>query len=93
MIWKAELVDNPPHYAGRIPGRVVGISSQGGYVDVLIDDGILRIFDVQFEGGKRTSVAKAIRSIRSILGLCISDLLSRIENLEQQIIQLKTGIE
>jgi methionyl-tRNA formyltransferase len=88
IIWKAEPVDTPPCYVGRVPGRVVGISKSGGYVDVLAGDGILRISRVQFEGEDSTSAAHVLRSVRSTLGLRTADLLERIQVLEEQVAKL-----
>lgn len=85
MIWKARPVDDAPCYVGRIPGRTVGISRQEGYVDVLTGDGILRILEVQAEGGEPLPAAEVIQSIRSTLGLRLTDLLSLIEELERQL--------
>lgn len=89
MVWQAQPVHNSPCYIGRIPGRVIGISKSEGYVDVLTGDGVLRIFEVQFEGSGRTAAANVIKSVRSTLGLRTSDLLNYIQTLEQQIARLK----
>lgn len=85
LVWKAEPVVRPPVYRGRIPGRVVGISKSDGYVDVLTGDGVLRLLEVQAEGGSRVAPAEIIRSLRGTLGLRTSQLLERIEALERQI--------
>ena len=84
-VWKADPLLDSPDYAGRIPGRVVSISSQEGHADVLTGDGVIRILEVQFEGEKTVPAAKVIKSIRDALGVRIPDLISRIENLEQLI--------
>jgi methionyl-tRNA formyltransferase len=89
LIWKARTVDNPPSYVGRIPGRVIGRSKMEGYIDVLTGNGVLRIFEVQFEGNEKTVAANIIKSAKSTLGLQMSDLLNRIQTLEQEIIRLK----
>lgn len=89
LVWRAIPVKNPPVYVGRIPGRVIGRSKAEGYVDVLTGDGVLRIFEVQFEGGERTVAAKVIKSVKSTLGLKMSALLDRIQILEKEIIRLK----
>jgi methionyl-tRNA formyltransferase len=89
MLWKAKPVNNPPAYKGRIPGRVVNISKSEECVDVLSGDGILRIYEVQLEGEDKTAAANVIKSIKSTLGLRISDLLNRIQILEQEITRLK----
>jgi len=88
LIWKAKPVENPSHYAGRIPGRVVAASKSEGYIDVLTGDGILRIFEVQLDDGDKTAAAEVIKSVRSTLGLRVSDLLDRVYALEQQIAKL-----
>jgi methionyl-tRNA formyltransferase len=83
LIWRAETVVDPPRYEGRVPGRVVSISRKSGSVDVLAGDGVLRLYDVQREGGERESAAHVIPSIRGTLGLRTSELLARIERLER----------
>lgn len=88
LVWQAQSVDNPPVYVGRIPGRVVGRSKSAGYVDVLTGDGLLRILEVQLFGEEKTAAANVIKSVKSTFGLQISDLLNRIQILEQQIIKL-----
>jgi methionyl-tRNA formyltransferase len=89
LIWKARPVDNPPVYIGRIPGRVIGRSKIEGSIDVLTGDGILRIFEVQSEGNEKMAAANIIKSVKSTLGLQVSDLMNRIQTLEQEIIRLK----
>ncbi len=89
LVWRAKPVDNPPTYVGRIPGRVISRSKTAGFVDVLTGDGVLRIFEVQFEGEEKTAAANIIKSVKSTLGLRISDLLNRIQILETQITKLQ----
>ena len=89
MVWKAKPLNEPPCYVGRIPGRVIGISKSEGYVDVLTGDGVMRIFEVQFEENERTAAANVIKSVRSTLGLRMSDLLNHIQTLEQEIGRLR----
>ena len=88
MVWKARPVDNPPYYAGRIPGRIIRTSRTEGYVEVLTGDGILRILEVQFQGESPTAAANVIKSVRETLGLRTADLLERIQSLEQQMAKL-----
>jgi len=88
IIWNAKHLDNPPRYVGRIPGRVISISRSEGYVDVLAGNGIVRVFEVQFEGEDRTKAATVITSVRSTLGLQVVDLLERIQELEHQVARL-----
>jgi methionyl-tRNA formyltransferase len=89
LVWKACPIQHPPTYVGRIPGRVVGRSTTAGTVDVLTGDGVLRLFEVQVEGQERMTAAIAIKSIKSTLGLRKSDLLNRIQTLEQELLRLK----
>ncbi|WP_026733399.1 methionyl-tRNA formyltransferase [Fischerella sp. PCC 9605] len=89
VIWQAKPVSNSPSYVGRIPGRVVGRSKSAGYVDVLTGDGVLRILEVQLEGSEKTAAANVIKSTKSTLGLQMSELLNRIQILEQEIARLK----
>jgi methionyl-tRNA formyltransferase len=89
LIWQAKPVDNPPNYVGRIPGRIIGRSKSEGYVDVLTGDGVLRILEVQWEGEEKTAPANVIKSVKTTLGLRMSDLLNRIQILEEQITKEK----
>jgi methionyl-tRNA formyltransferase len=56
---------------------------------VLTGDGVLRIFEVQIEGEEKTSAATVIKSVKSTLGLSKSDLLKRIQTLEQHLMKLQ----
>lgn len=85
LVWRAEPVQDPPRYSGRIPGRVVAISRSEGHVDVLTGDGILRLLEVQYEGQDRVSAATMLRSVKSTLGLRSADLVARIRTLEQRL--------
>ncbi|MFH7024941.1 MAG: methionyl-tRNA formyltransferase [Heteroscytonema crispum UTEX LB 1556] len=89
LVWQAKPVDNPPNYIGRIPGRIIGRSKSAGYVDVLTDDGVLRILEVQLPGEEKTAAANVIKSVKSTLGLRMSELLNRIQTLEKQITKLQ----
>lgn len=89
LIWRATPLHPAPTYVGRIPGRVMGRSKAEGFVDVLTGDGILRILEVQFEGEARTAAANVIKSVKSTLGLKMSDLLGRIQTLEQELVRFK----
>ena len=83
-IWESELINNPPFYKGRIPGRVVNISNSKGFVDVLSGDSILRINTVQLEGQDKAPAPLVIKSLKVSLGLKISDLLVYIRVLENK---------
>jgi methionyl-tRNA formyltransferase len=85
-ILRASPLHDARHYAGRIPGRVVGRSKAHGYVDVLTGDGVLRVHEVIVgENGKVIPASTAITSTRQTLGLRSSDLLMRIEELERRL--------
>jgi len=88
-VWRANVVADPPRYVGRVPGRVVNVSRAGGWVDVLTGDGVLRLLEVQIDGGERTVAANVIRSVKATLGLRTADLLRRIEQLEKQVSSLR----
>ena len=82
----ASPVRDGRRYVGRIPGRVVGRSRVGRYVDVLTGDGILRVHKVIVdEDGETIPASAVITSTRQTLGLRSSDLLMRIEELERQL--------
>jgi methionyl-tRNA formyltransferase len=85
VIWQAAPLDAPRRWAGRVPGRVVARSAAEGWVDVLTADGVLRLLEVQVDGGERTAAANVIRSVKATLGLRTADLLRRIEQLERQV--------
>ena len=89
VVWKAEIVENPPRFVGHVPGRVVVVSRPGGFVDVLAGEGVLRIREVQFPGEKPKRASEVLTSVRGTLGLRASDLLSRIERLEKLLIESK----
>jgi methionyl-tRNA formyltransferase len=76
FIWKAEIVPHPPAYVGRVPGRIVALSMEEGWVDVLTGDGILRIVEVQREGEAPVPASRLITKLRSTLGLHPQELLS-----------------
>jgi hypothetical protein len=89
-VWRAKPVPDAPRYDGRIPGRVVGMSRADGTLDVLTGDGVMRLLEVQLDGGERTAAANVVRSVKSTLGLSKADLLRRIEQLEKQLASLRT---
>jgi methionyl-tRNA formyltransferase len=95
VIWRGSVVEAPPVFSGRVPGRVVRVSAKDGHVDVLTGDGILRLIEVEIEAGRRVPAASVLRSVRATLGLRSGDLLSRIDALEREIAllreQLMTG--
>jgi hypothetical protein len=67
---------------------VVKVAKEEGYVEVLTGDGILRLWEVQVEGEKRTMAANVIRSVRSTLGLSVTDIWERLRALEEQVASL-----
>jgi methionyl-tRNA formyltransferase len=89
-IARASPLSDPPTYAGRVPGRIVGRSSTEGWVDVLTGDGVLRVFSVVTSAcSDPCGAASVIRSTRETLGLSPLDLLRRITALEERIAVLE----
>jgi len=84
FVWKAEIVEHPPRYVGRVPGRVVRLDPQFGTVDVLTGDGILRVSEVSYDSNT-TRATNVVRSVRDTLGVDISSLMARVEKLEQMV--------
>jgi methionyl-tRNA formyltransferase len=90
-IIRAEPVQNAPHYAGRVPGRVVGRSAARGYVDVLSGDGILRIHEVVPDDSVVRPASAVITSTQQTLGLQAGDLFEQIDALSRQLNQFMAG--
>ena len=88
VITRASPLADAPRYAGRVPGRVVGRSRQGGHVDVLTGDGVLRIHEVMTGDSTVGPASALIGSTRQTLGLRGADLLARIEVLESYLSRL-----
>lgn len=83
----AEPVADPVRWAGRVPGRVVARAAGG--VDVLTGDGVLRLRDVQPDGGPAVPARTAIRSVKATLGLRPTDLLDRLAAAERELAVLR----
>jgi methionyl-tRNA formyltransferase len=90
VVWRAEAIEAPPAFVGRIPGRVIEVNKQYGTIDVLTRDGVLRIFEVDYDGRGTIAAAQVVTSVRVALGLRQSDLLARIEALEAQVASLSS---
>lgn len=58
-LWRANPLSN---YIGEPPGTIIRIDSTG--IDVVTGDGVLRIQEMQFPGGKRLPVADILNSKR-----------------------------
>jgi methionyl-tRNA formyltransferase len=91
MIWQAVPVDPAPRYVGRIPGRVVAVSKTSGEIQVITGDGVLRVIEVEVPGQEKTPAANIVRSVRAALGVRTSDLLARIQALEEIVAAQKTS--
>lgn len=84
IVVSAEEVPNPPVYRGRIPGRVIRfVPSQGA--EVLTGDGILRLISVSTDGHTIMPAGDVIRSVKTGLGLTVSDLEQRVLELERRL--------
>ena len=89
ILWKARPLERPLHYIGRLPGRVVRVSKEEGFIDVLTGDGILRVFEVQGEENSKKNASEEITSVRVRLGLNVGELLEQMEALKQEIEKFK----
>lgn len=81
-VWAAKPAPKGPKYIGRIPGRVVGVSASEGHIDVLTGDGILRITEVQEEGGESRPASQVIKSVKVSLGVSIPILWDEVQRLK-----------
>lgn len=82
---EAEPALGAPRYEGRVPGRVVRVARDAGWVDVLTGDGVLRLHRVRLADGAPVPAATVIRSVKATLGLRSVDLLREVLDLRRQI--------
>ncbi|MBI3881571.1 MAG: methionyl-tRNA formyltransferase [Verrucomicrobia bacterium] len=75
FVWRTRMIERAPRYVGRVPGRIVGVSATEGHVDVLAGDGVLRLSEVQLDGGPRMAAANVLKSVRGTLGVRGADLI------------------
>jgi UDP-4-amino-4-deoxy-L-arabinose formyltransferase/UDP-glucuronic acid dehydrogenase (UDP-4-keto-hexauronic acid decarboxylating) len=84
-IWRAHAMGLPYSWHGS-PGQVV--SCEGGAIDVLCADGVLRVSELEIEGQGRGEAGRFIRSTRARFGLDVSAeiaaLRRRLEALESR---------
>lgn len=66
-VWKASMIDHPPNYVGRIPGKVISIR-EDGTIWVLTEDGILQVELVDINQHQKIRPAVYIKSVRQTLG-------------------------
>ena len=90
-IQRALPLADPPRYEGRVPGRVVNLSKAQGFVDVLTGDGVLRLLQVRPDGEAAKPASELITSVRTTLGLRVTDLLARLGELERRLARLERG--
>jgi len=91
MVWQAAPLDPAPCFVGRVPGRVVAVSKTDGEIQVITGDGVLRVIEVEVPGQEKTPAANIVRSVRAALGVRTSDLLARIQALEEIVAAQKTS--
>ena len=65
-VWKAQPVDRPPRYVGRVPGRVVAVE-RGVGTTVLTGDGAIVLVEVEIDG-EVTDAPTILRSPGQTLG-------------------------
>jgi methionyl-tRNA formyltransferase len=75
------LLEEAPLYLGRIPGRIVKVEKEDGFVDVLTGDGMLRIYEVEWQG-KLLPAAEVITSVKERLGIDIFQLQEQVRELQ-----------
>ncbi|MGZ4633363.1 MAG: methionyl-tRNA formyltransferase, partial [Actinomycetes bacterium] len=84
-VLRASPAPDPPRYEGRVPGRVVQVGRDAGWVDVLTGDGVLRLEELCEDGGTPVPAAAVVRSVKATLGLRVPDLVRRVHELERQL--------
>ncbi len=83
----AEPAPAPSRWDGRVPGRVVAVSRDGGWIDVLTGDGVLRLHQVRRDqlvpgrGVGSVAASSVVRSVHATLGLSVGDLVARLRAL------------
>jgi methionyl-tRNA formyltransferase len=92
-VWKASPVQNAAAYAGRSPGRVIAVNREAGSVDVLTGDGILRLVEVAWNGSPPKAAAEIVRSVRDALGIDVTELMARLDLIEQKVHSSRVGSE
>jgi methionyl-tRNA formyltransferase len=92
-VWHACVPAISPSYVGRVPGRVIRVNHEEGWVDVLTGDGVLRLLEVQAEGCEIMKPAILVRSTKSTLGLSTAELLRRVATLEATVARLTERLE
>lgn len=70
----AEPSPDPRVFTGRVPGRVVGYSREGGWTDVLTGDGTLRVHRLRYDESGDVAASAVLRSTSQTLGLRSGDL-------------------
>ena len=92
-IWRAQYHPAFRRYSGRVPGRVVALSRQDGWVDVLTGDSAVRLHEVERAGGQRTRAVDVLGSVRATLGMSPAQMARRVEELEAEVARLSAGRE
>ena len=86
-------VADAPEYIGRVPGRVVRVDADGGYVDVLTGDGVYRLYEVSVgDDGRPVPTSAVVRSLKETLGVRSSTLLGRLDALERELAELRARL-
>ncbi|MGH6944854.1 MAG: methionyl-tRNA formyltransferase [Geminicoccaceae bacterium] len=85
IVRRAARVGDLPTYSGIVPGRVVRLSWEEGWIDVLAGEGALRIFELEQRGKNPVRATTVVRSTKATLGLRNGDLLRRMAELEVRV--------
>jgi methionyl-tRNA formyltransferase len=93
IVWRAAPVLDSPPYSGRVPGRVVAVSQTDGTIDVLTGDGVMRLQNVQLEGGAPVAPSTLVTTVRTTFGLSRNELLERVQRLETQVAELTRALK
>lgn len=89
-IWRAQYHPSFRRYTGRVPGRVVALSRQDGWVDVLTGDSAVRLHEVELAGSERARAVDVLGSVRATLGMSPAQMCRRVEELKAEVGRLKS---
>ncbi len=89
VVHRAGKAESERRYVGAIPGRVIDLSPDDGWIDVLTGGGVLRVHEMSRSGEPPRPATHFVSSRRARLGLTRNDLLQRITELEKRLARLE----